>query len=169
MKNNLAKRAIDLFGDIEHPNEIVVILLFNACAQLETAEALDLTKKVAKEMLESFYANPRISSSLLDALIKCGDISSAEILFSKMTKSSANYAVLMGGFNKENNFDKTLRLFDRMKLDGVEADLFTYLRVIKAASRLGDYSLSRSIVEEIPRSLLSYNQIQTALIDMWVR
>ena len=101
--------------------------------------------------------------------MKCGDTSSAEILFPKITKSSANYAVLMGGFNGENNFDKTLSLFHQMKVDGVEADSFNYLRVIKAASRIGDHSLSQSIVKEIPPSLLLDIRIQTTLIDMWVR
>ena len=163
------EKVIDLFNEVDNPSESVIVVLFNACAQLGSEKALVLTKRVAKEMDESLYSNTNVSSSLLDALIKCGDIPSAEMSFSKMPKSSANYAVLMGGFNKENNYDKTLRLFEQMKVEGIEADLFSYLRVIKAASRIGDYSLSQSIVKEIPRSLLLHQQIQSGLIDMWVR
>ncbi|CAM4842884.1 unnamed protein product, partial [Rotaria magnacalcarata] len=74
------------------------------------------------------------------------------------------YAVMMNGYNKENNPLKTLNLFYQMK---DKNHLIIYLHVIKALSRIGDYKLSQSIIEQIPNDLLHNNQIQTALIDMW--
>ena len=43
--NNLPEKAIHLFNEIENPDDVNLILLFNACAQLKTKEALDLVKK----------------------------------------------------------------------------------------------------------------------------
>ena len=168
IKNNQADKAIDLFNQIKSPDEVNIILLFNACAQLGTDEALNLTKKVWKEIPKSFDSNRYLLTSLFDALIKCGDCLNAEILFSKMTKSVESYGNLMNGFNKEKNPEKTLSLFNQMKLDGFEPDIITYICVIKALSMIGDYSILESIVQQIPDSFLVDDNIQNALIDMWV-
>ncbi|CAF4474482.1 unnamed protein product, partial [Rotaria magnacalcarata] len=79
--NNLLEKAIDLFNEIENPNDANVTILFNACAQLKTKEALDLVKKTSKQIPKSFYSNPHLLTSLLDALMKCGDEAHAESLF----------------------------------------------------------------------------------------
>ncbi|CAF3517094.1 unnamed protein product [Rotaria socialis] len=73
----------------------------------------------------------------------------------------------MSGFNKENNPEKTLDLFNKMKNDGIQANVVIYLCLIKALSRIGDYSISISIIKQMPDSFFHDNQIQTALIDMW--
>jgi len=168
IKNNISNKAIDLFHEIKNPDEVIIILLFNACAQLETLEALNLVKKISREMPKSFHSNPRLVNSLFDALIKCGDYSSAEIIFSKMKKSVESYGNLMNGFNRENDPSKTLDLFNQMKDDGIKANAINYLCVIKALSKMGDYSLSKSIIEQIPQNFLVNNQLQNALIDLWV-
>ncbi|CAF1033250.1 unnamed protein product [Rotaria sp. Silwood1] len=118
-------------------------------------------------MPKSYYLNSRLLNALLDAYIKCGDSSNGEILFLKMNKSIENYGNLMSGFNKENNPEKTLDLFNKMKNDGIQANIIIYLCLIKALSRIGDYSLSISMIKQIPDSFLHDNQIKTALIDMW--
>ncbi|CAM4794541.1 unnamed protein product [Rotaria magnacalcarata] len=167
IKNNMANKTIDLFNEIKHPDEIVTILLFNACAQLRTPQALELAKTVSKKMPECFYSNIRIPTSLFNALIKCGDCSSAEILFVKMRKSVEAYGNLMNGFNHDNNPSKTLDLFNQMKHNGINANIIIYLCVIKALSQIGDYELCQSIVKEIPHCFLVDHKIQSALIDMW--
>ena len=86
MKNNQANQAIELFKRIEKPDEIVLNIFFNACAHVGTADVLSLVKKVWKEIPISVYSNHRVLTSLLDALINCGDCSSAELLFFKNEK-----------------------------------------------------------------------------------
>ena len=168
IRNNQAQKAIDLFHEIENPDEVNVMLFFNACAHPTSAQALDLVKKLWKEMPESYHSNSHLTASLLDALIKCGDCSSAEILFATMKESVENYGNLMSGFNQENTPLKTINLFNQMKRNGIERTIISYMRVIKALAQLGDYETSRSIVEEIPDSYLLNDRIQTALVDMWV-
>ena len=100
IKNNEPNLAIDLFNTIEHPNEILFNLVFNACAQLRNAEALDLVKKVSSEMSKSFYSNFRLLTSLLDSLIKCGDMKEAESLFNRTAnKTLSMYGTMMKGKN----------------------------------------------------------------------
>ena len=100
IKNNQASKATDLFNQIKNPDEVNVILLFNACAQLGTDEALNLTKKVSKEIPKSFYSNPTLLTSLLDALMKCGDVQHAQSLFDASTKKVMQmYGAMMNGNN----------------------------------------------------------------------
>lgn len=161
-------KAIDLFNAIKRPDEIIYKLFFNACGQQQTEKSLNLIKTTYKKLPKSFHSNSYVLNSVFDALINCGDCSSAEVLHSKMTKSVENYGNLMNGFNKTNNAFKTFGLFKQMKHDGIEGNLLTYICVIKALSLLGFLRLCRPIVEQIPHSLLSNNQIQVALVDMWV-
>ena len=119
-------------------------------------------------MPKLFHLNVRLSNSLLNALIKCGDCSTAKIYFPKMKRSVETYGNLMNGLNKENRPWETLTIYNEMKDDGIEADVATYLSVIKALSDIGDYSKCRSVVREVPHCFLVDPQIQNALVDMWV-
>ena len=96
--NKMGEKAIALFGEIETPDEVVVILLFNACAQVETGEAVDLVKRVASQMPKSYGSNLSIVTSLLNALMKCGDVISARSLFdASTTKTLFMYGAMMKG------------------------------------------------------------------------
>jgi pentatricopeptide repeat protein len=86
VKNKEPRRAIDLFEKIPNPNEVIVVLLLNACAQLQTKETLDLVKRISLNPSKSFLSNSYLMTSLLDALMKCGDVKSAESVFARMTK-----------------------------------------------------------------------------------
>ena len=88
--NHMPAEAIRLFKEIEDPSEVNVILLFNACAQLGTPEALSLVNAVSTNIPKSFFYNPRINASLLDAFIKCKDLESAHKLFATMYRSEIN-------------------------------------------------------------------------------
>lgn len=96
--NGLPDEAIALFKRVEQPDDVIIILLFNACAQLKTIEARDLVKEVAARMPESSNSNGQLMTSLLDALMKCEDVASAESLFDKSTsKVVSMYAAMMKG------------------------------------------------------------------------
>jgi hypothetical protein len=98
--NDLPNKAIDIFNQIKDPNELIITLLFNACAQIRTTESLDLVKKVLLEIPKSFHSNPRLLTSLLDALMKCGDVQNAELLFMKSTnKDLPMHGAMMKGNN----------------------------------------------------------------------
>lgn len=163
----MAEKAIDLFNEIQTPDAITTTLFLNACAQLGTSEALTLVKKTST----SFQPDHILLSSRLDALIKCGDYSTAEDMFSKMKTTVIGYGYLMAGFLKGNDPEKTLDLFNQMKIHGIKPNEIIYNIVISALSQIADDSLSQSIVKEIPTTILAEHQIQNCLIHihMWVR
>jgi hypothetical protein len=72
--------------------------MFQACAQLETQEALDLIRLLRSKMPTSFYSNPRLLTSLIDALMKCDDVQTAEIFFNKVqVKNIPLYGAMIKG------------------------------------------------------------------------
>ena len=98
IESNLADKVISLYKEIRSPDEVIIIILFNACAQLRTTQALDLVKRVATEIPKSFYLNARLVTSLVDASMKCGDVQYAESLFKTSTqKVLPMYGAMMKG------------------------------------------------------------------------
>ena len=96
--NNQMNKAIDLFGEIKHPDEIIITVLFNACAKLRTVEALGSVRRVSREIPKPFFSNTRLVISLLDALMKCGDVPDAQSLFSRQeNKVLPMYGAMMKG------------------------------------------------------------------------
>ena len=168
IKNNQASKAIDLFHVIQKPDDVILILLFNACAQIETPEVLSLIKRVSSTVMDSSRANYRLMATLINALIKCGDVNGAEILFQKIPKNVISYGNLMSGLNKKEQPSKVLKLFEDMKNNALEPDEITYLCVIKALAQIGTFKIAKTIIAQMPKSFRDNLYIQTALVDMWV-
>ena len=104
----MANKAIDLFHEIPKPNNIIVTLLFKACGELGTDEALIQMKKVSSTMTKSFYFDSQLVTSLLHALMKCGDVTSAETFLTQSTRKELSmYGAMMKGnvlsFSYEND------------------------------------------------------------------
>lgn len=90
IKNRLSQKAIDLFHQIKTPDDVIYIILFNACSELKTSEASRLSLTVYSSLKRSCLTNQRLIASLLDALMKCKDVKSAETIFNKL-KEPNNY------------------------------------------------------------------------------
>ncbi|CAF1449723.1 unnamed protein product [Rotaria magnacalcarata] len=186
--NNLSQEAIDLFNEIKDPNEIIITLFFNACVQLGTEKELILLKSISSKISNSFYSNPYVVTSLIDAFMKCRDVTSAKALFDRSTKKTISmYGVMMTGltindqeeeaidmFNeihldelhRENHSEKQ-KLLSEMNTDRFEANIIIYLCLLKALAKLGMLEKAQSFVQPIPSYFLTDHRIRSALIHMW--
>ncbi len=98
IENNNPNESINVFNKITNPNDVIIILLFNACAQLGSVEALNLVKKVSSQIPKSFYSNSHLLTSQIDALMKCGDINAAQSLFdTSKNRTLSMYGAMMKG------------------------------------------------------------------------
>jgi pentatricopeptide repeat protein len=167
--NNLAQEAIELYSTIKNPDEISVVLLLNSCAQVGTSQSLDIGRQVLSKMPIVYHRNRYILNAALDMFVRSGDVYSAENWFSKVKCDAINYGQMMKCFNKEKLPLKTVKLFEKMTSEGVQPSSVNYLLLIDACSQLGMESICQKIIEQIPSEILANIQIQTALIDMWVR
>ncbi|UJR23991.1 hypothetical protein I4U23_026957 [Adineta vaga] len=167
IKNNMADKAIELFSKITNPDGILLCLLFNSCAQVQTKQALDFGKKVWSQMSSIYHGNKYILTSAFDMFVKCGDLENAESLFAKKNLTLNDYGQMMKCYNEHIMPMKTINLYEKMKHEGIQADSISFLLLIDACAQLGIESRCRSIVKQIPSMMLNDLKLQSALIHMW--
>ncbi|CAF3506660.1 unnamed protein product [Rotaria sp. Silwood1] len=137
IKNNMFNETIDLFFKISNPDETIFVLFFHACARLGTKEALILVKKVLLNLPNNYNENKYILTTAFDAFVKCDDLLSAEQIFPKIKRNAISYGNLMNAFNKNEQPEKTLDLYEKMKIDRIEADIICWILLINASSNIG--------------------------------
>ena len=120
IKNEMFDHAIDLFQQMKQHDEVILILLFNACARLKTETALNLVKDVAASIPKSFFSNPRLLPSLIDALMKCGDVRHARSLFDRSRRKVLPlYGTMIKGYVENSQAIKAIEFFVEMKKNGL--------------------------------------------------
>ena len=78
-------------------NEYLISILFKICAHLGDTQTLEFGKRVLDTLPIKLENDRIVLTSALQMLIKCGDISSAEKLFSRMKKNDLTFSVMMAG------------------------------------------------------------------------
>ena len=167
--HNLGEEAIKLFFTVNNPDDICYALLLKSCAQVRTAEALQIGREIVARIPHIARRNAYVSANALNMFIACGDISSAAKWFAKMKRSVIDYGQLMKGFNEKKLPRNTLDLFKKMNDEGVQPNAIIYVLLLDACSQLGLESICQSIVEQMPTKVLDNVQVQNTLIDTWVR
>ena len=167
LEHEMPQKAIDLFSDIDKPDEITTIVFFSACAQLKDEKTLVLAKKIFSQLPRQFHQSRFLLPTVFNMFCRYNDISTAEILFERIHRDVITYGSLMKSYNDLNQSEKTLQLFERMKHENIQANSIIYLLVIKACANIRFVSLCQSIVKQIPHDLLNDRWIQNASMDMW--
>ncbi|UJR29305.1 hypothetical protein I4U23_010519 [Adineta vaga] len=169
IKNQMSEKAIDLFKQVNNPSEVMIILLFKACAQLPSEQSLNLVKNIWKKYQSTSLLNNHALTSLINALMKCGDVKNAEVVFNKSpNKVSPMYGAMMKGYLVNEMPSNTLHLYHQIKNNkSTQSNVIIYLLAINALSQVAIASECQSIVDEIPQHIFSNDKISNALIDMW--
>ncbi|CAF1571317.1 unnamed protein product [Adineta ricciae] len=169
IKNDMSKKAIDLFKQIKDPNEFIITLLFNACAQLPSEQSLSLVKAVWKKYQNASLLNNHTFTALIDAFMKCNDIKGAEAIFHKLPhKVLPMYGAMMKGYLLNKTPSNALDLYHQIKnMKETQSNLVIYLLAINASAQIAMASECQAIVDDIPQHLLLNIQICNSLIDMW--
>ena len=167
LEHQMPQKAIDLFFRIDKPNETNAILFFNACAELKDEKTLILAKKIFSQLPRRFHQSRLLLETIFNTFCRCNDISTAESLFEQIHRDVIAYGSLMKTYNNQDQSEKTLQLFERMKHENIRANSIIDVLVINACANIRFLSLSQSIVRQIPHHLLNNRWIQTSLIDMW--
>ena len=119
-KHQMSQKGIGLCEEIHQLSEVLVIAIFNACAQLRTQPALDLAQRVFEEMPSRYVNNPFIFNCAFDVLIKCGGLVNAELVFQRMKRSVIGYGRLMKLYNSAQTPEETLVLYEQLKRELIE-------------------------------------------------
>ncbi|CAF1495358.1 unnamed protein product, partial [Adineta ricciae] len=169
IENEMSEKAIDLFKQVEDPHEIIITLLFNACAQLPSQQSLNLVKAVWKKYQNTSLLHDHALTALIDAFMKCGDVNGAETIFDKLPhKVLPMYGAMMKGYLLNKIPNKTLDLYHQIKnMKATQSNFVIYLLAINASAQIAMASQCQAIVDDIPLQIISNSKISNALIDMW--
>ena len=95
----MPERVLELFEKMSiETDEVIITLLFNACAKLSNNDAIKLGKDVFNRLPISFFQHQKLINSAIDMLMKFGNVKEAEILFEQIKrKTLVSYGAMMQG------------------------------------------------------------------------
>jgi hypothetical protein len=87
--NGMPERVLQMISAMSvQPDEVIAILLFNACAKTADPLAMNIGKHVLNQLPTAFFENQKLVSAATDMLMKFGDVKEAERLFHTAKKKS---------------------------------------------------------------------------------
>ncbi|CAF1125375.1 unnamed protein product [Adineta steineri] len=166
LENNMEQRAIDLFFQIEKPNEIILNIFFNACAQLKTKNALNLAKNVFDQLV---VKSNDLLYSVLNMFIKCDDLKNAEILFDRMKRDIIAYGSMMKFYNIKNQPLKTLELYEKLQEENFKPDKIILNLFFNACAQLktkNALNLAKNVFDQL---IIKSNDLLYSVLNMFIK
>ena len=167
--NNLPSKALNLFEQESFElNKVLYVIMFSACASLSNQRAVELGNKLFRQIPTVFKDDIVVKGSLINMLVKFGQIEDAEKIFSETKQRNINlYGSLMNGYNINHQPRKCLSLLSEIDQHQLSLNEALYLILINAASQIGLRSVSLKIADRIPRDIRKSLHIKTGLMNMW--
>ncbi|UJR33704.1 hypothetical protein I4U23_021133 [Adineta vaga] len=137
--HQMPQKAIDLYVDIEKPDEITTTTFFNACAELKDNKTLILAEKVFSQLPHQFLQSRLLLQSIFNMFCRCNHISNAEIIFEQIERNVITYGSLMKAYNDQDLPEKTLELFERMKKENIKGNSIIFVLLINACANIHFY------------------------------
>nr|CAD1818008.1 unnamed protein product [Ananas comosus var. bracteatus] len=95
-----------------------------------------------------------VSNSLIDMYFKCGLIEEAETLFGDMQlKNNVSWTTMINGYGKHGNGHDAIKMFELMRVEGIEPDEVTFLALLSACSHAGLIKECRFYFNKMVREL----------------
>ena len=102
--------------------------------------------------------------------IGSGDYSIAEEYFNQIKEPSIQtYIALMNYYNQSKTWERTLQLYDQMKIQRkIQADIPTYITVLTAIKQLNNIDKAKQIEQDLLKQNLwqNHNEIQKLLKEI---
>ena len=171
--NDRSKKALDVFEDLPmEPNRMIYAIVYSACASLCNDRAARLAKKCLGQMPKSFLDDIVLLGSILQMMMKFGEVEEATRLFSRINKCNMNiYGIMLNGYNFNDEPHRSLKLFERLqKEQKISIDEPIAVALVAACSQIAVLPVCERIVKSLSTHLVNNNhRVRNVLIDMWVR
>ena len=126
------------FARIENlSNGYTFSVVLKACVGLMDVEKeKEIHAMICKMGFESDVA---VGNGLIDMYCKCGNMSSARKVFDEMSiRDVASWTSMICGYSNLGKIEESFVLFEKMKLEGLEPNKFTWNEMIVGHARRGD-------------------------------
>lgn len=153
-QNGRPHESLELFERMKatncKPNEVTAVGVLSACAQLgsdELGEHIGNYVESQRLPLTSY-----LGSALIDMYIKCGHVSRARNVFTRMeqrvviTWNSMIRGLALNGFAED-----AISLYEKMVLDGVQPNEITFVALLTACTHAGLVDKGMAFFEEMKK------------------
>ncbi|KAL5559565.1 hypothetical protein UlMin_035776 [Ulmus minor] len=112
-----------------------------------------------------------VSSGILDMYVKCGDMESANTVFTDIpAPDDVAWTTMISGCIENGDEDRALSIYHRMRLSGIQPDEYTFATLVKACSILTALEQGRQIhANVIKLDCASDPFVGTSLVDMYAK
>lgn len=130
------------------PDEVTMISALSACGHMGDLELGDwVVNYIDKNQIKLNASGYR---SLVFMYARCGNLREAKRVFDEMKERDVvSYNTLLSAFAANGDGAETLKLFSKMKREGIEPDHVTYTSVLTACNRAGLLEEGQRIFESI--------------------
>lgn len=117
-------------------NAVTVASVLSSCAELS---ALPLGREIHSHTIKSSMENDvLVMNALINMYMKCGSLSSGQVLFKKMvSKDIISWNIMISGYGMHGFGHEALMIFDQMINAGVKPDEVTFVALLSACSHSG--------------------------------
>ncbi|CAF5051592.1 unnamed protein product, partial [Rotaria sp. Silwood1] len=169
--NNMPEKVIELFEKISiEIDEVIIIMLFNACAKLCNSHAIQIGNNILKQLPSSFLHHQKLVNSAIDMLMKFGDVNQAEFLFKKIqNKTLVTYGAIMQGYLINNLFDKVLDVFEKIPLKPNEVLYSIFYNACASLSNEKSIQIGKKYFNQMPTIYLNDIVLTNSAIHMFMK
>ncbi|KAF3446125.1 hypothetical protein FNV43_RR11304 [Rhamnella rubrinervis] len=171
--SNDSHKALKLLSMIhecgERADEITLATAAKACGCLV---AMQEGKQIHGHTTKmGFDLDLFVSSGILDMYVKCGDMESANKVFTEIpAPDDVAWTTIISGCIENGDEDCALSIYHWMRLSGVQPDEYTFATLIKASSCLTALEQGRQIhANLIKLDCASDTFVGTSLVDMYAK
>ncbi|KAG9459768.1 hypothetical protein H6P81_004276 [Aristolochia fimbriata] len=133
------------------PDAFLFPKIVQACAYLEEI--------VTGKVLHSFaircglFSSVHVGNSILAMYNKCGELDSALSIFQKMAqKDLVTWNAMISGYCQSGYHHRALKLFETMKVEGIEPGIITWNILINSYNQSGDCSTALELMKKMTES-----------------
>ncbi|XP_057826251.2 pentatricopeptide repeat-containing protein At3g26782, mitochondrial [Cryptomeria japonica] len=172
-RHGFTQEALQMFNQMAetgvHPDHFIFSTVFSACAKLK---ALEQGMKIHEEAIKSgFDKHVFVQSALVDMYAKCHKLEIARKLFDKIPRRDVvTWTLIIAGYAQNGREMEALKLFQQMRLEGLNLNPTTFAVVLPACANLAALEKGMEIHKEIIRcGFHSDVFVQSALINMYAK
>ncbi|PON89463.1 Tetratricopeptide-like helical domain containing protein [Trema orientale] len=151
--------------------DIFASLLETCCEVRSIEHGVRIHRLIPPNLLRR---NEGLSSKLLRLYASCGYVEDAQQVFDQMSKrkniSAFAWNSLISGYTELGQYEDALALYFQMEEEGVEPDMFTFPRVLKACGGIGSIQIGMAVHRHVIRLGFSDDGfVLNALVDMYAK
>ncbi|PIA42907.1 hypothetical protein AQUCO_02000389v1, partial [Aquilegia coerulea] len=168
--NGCYSMSLDLFRAMQveefKPNRVTLLAVLPACAELGSSKH---GKQVHGYAIRHRYElEPQLAAAIIDMYCKCeGTLSLANLVFERLDESDVVvWSSLIGSYSKNGDSGNAIKLFNQMRIDGINPNATTMLAILTTYSANHGQTVHAYIVKSGFDSDL---YVGNSLIDMYAK